>query len=291
MEGDTGTLWQHRAVFSAAGLESRYPEPEIRPAGSCLVLVRGNGVYIRCGDMPTVILSGSAGDTGMPLREQYLGHLGNRPCYALEVPEDWSSEGIRYCPNVRDLHGQVPDSELALAAFAIRITGFDRTTTFCGVCGAPMRRARIERAKVCNRCGLVTYPRTSPAILALVRNGDTLLLARSPHFPPGLFSLVAGFVEPGESLEEAVHREVREETGIWITNVRYVASEPWPFPQSLMVGFTADYAGGEIVIDNNEIVAAGWFDRDHLPPLPSPMSLSRILIDRWVEEHDHDECH
>lgn len=290
MEGNPGRRWQHQAVFSSGFLENRYPEPEMRPAGSCLVLVRGNGVFARCDGTPTVIFADSTGDIGMPLREQYLGHLEGRACYAVEVPAEFSRPGIRYCPNVRDLYGQVPESELALAAFAVRITGFDRTTAFCGECGAPMRRALVERAKVCDRCGLVIYPRTSPAILVLVRNGTRILLARSPRFPPGLFSLVAGFVEPGETLEEAVHREVREEIGIRITNVRYVASEPWPFPQSLMIGFTADYAGGEITIDNNEIVDAAWFGCDHLPLLPSPLSLSRVLIDRWEADHHHDAC-
>jgi len=119
----------------------------------------------------------------------------------------------------------------------------------------------------------------------LVRKGDAILLASSPRFPQTVHSLIAGFVEPGETLEHAVHREVREETGIAITNVRYMASEPWPFPDSLMVAFTADYDGGEIIIDPAEIVSADWFDRAHLPPLPQQLSLSRALIDWWIGRH------
>jgi len=221
------------------------------------------------------------------LRKQYLGHLDSRACYAAEVSQDSAVPGSLYYRNVRDLYGILPDYELALAALAVRVIDFDRTTTFCGQCGAETRMSRIERAKICDRCGLITYPRTSPAIIVLVRNGDTILLARSPRFPPDLFSIIAGFVEPGETLEEAVHREVKEEVGIRISNIRYIDSEPWPFPHSLMLGFIADYTGGEIAIDNNEIVAAGWFDRNHLPVLPSPMSISRALIEYWISGKDH----
>lgn len=289
MTSDRGKHWQHEALFSAALLESRYPEPEKRPQASLVVFVRGAGVYVRSGKVPTIFSPEETRTCDTFLREQYLGHLDNRPCYAVEVPQEYALPGWRYCPNVRDLYGHLPESELALAAQAVRIIDFDRTTAFCGQCGAQTRPARTERAKICDRCGLTTYPRTSPAIIVLVRNGDRILLARSPRFPPGLFSLVAGFVEPGETLEEAVHREVREETGIEISHIRYAGSEPWPFPHSLMAGFTADYAGGEIVTDNNEIIAAAWFDRGHLPLLPSPMSISRALIDCWVKSRDDDE--
>jgi NAD+ diphosphatase len=178
----------------------------------------------------------------------------------------------------------VPDDELAIAALAVQIADFDRTTQFCGRCGARTRQLRTERAKFCSDCNLITYPRLSPAIIVLVQKGSQVLLARSPHFPPGLHSTIAGFVEPGENLEQAVSREVFEEVGITVENIRYFGSEPWPFPHSFMIGFVADYAGGEIAIDNNEIVSAGWFDRENLPPVPSPLSISRALIDWWVEQ-------
>jgi NAD+ diphosphatase len=186
---------------------------------------------------------------------------------------------------VRDLFGRIPDEELAIASLAVRLIRFDLDTRFCGRCGAQNRQLLTERAKSCSACGLVTYPRISPAIIVLVQNGDRVLLARSPRFPPGQYSIIAGFVESGENLEHAVRREVREETGIEITGIRYTGSEPWPFPDSLMIGFTAEYAGGEIRIDNHEIVSAGWFDRDHLPLLPPPMSISRAIIDRWSDRH------
>ena len=136
-----------------------------------------------------------------------------------------------------------------------------------------------ELAMLCPACGLLAYPRISPAVMVLVRDGDQLLLGRSPHFKPGVFSALAGFVEPGETLEECAAREVREEVGVDIANLRYFQSQPWPFPNSLMVAFFADYAGGTITPDPNEIEEAGWFALDALPILPEPISIARRLID------------
>jgi NAD+ diphosphatase len=240
-------------------------------------------VLVSSGGSPSVIFDRPPSMSGpQPIRGQYLGMLGDTPCYAAEVAGDHAvPEGSSFS-GVRDLYGKIPDHELALAAYAVRILAFDRNTRFCGRCGHETRPLRTERAKLCTDCNLITYPRISPAIIVLIRNGDRVLLARSPGFPGGIFSVIAGFVEPNESIEETVHREVREEVGIRVKNIRYFGSEPWPFPDSLMLGFVADYAGGEIVIDKNEIEAAGWFDRENLPNLPSPMSISRALINAWI---------
>jgi NAD+ diphosphatase len=267
----------------------QYPEPDSVPEHAHWVIVRENGVYIFSGRSSALFFSGDLEKQCPKIRRvQYLGHLDTTACYAAEVSSDPAISGCTFYPGVRDLYGVLSDDELAIAALAVRIIDFDRTTRFCGQCGAPTRQSHQERAKTCDTCGLVTYPRTSPAIIVLVRKDDKVLLARSPRFPPGLHSILAGFVEPAETLEEAIHREVREETGIEVTNIRYMGSEPWPFPNSLMIGFVADYAGGDIVIDNNEIISAGWFDRDHLPALPSPMSISRSLIDWWAGDADGD---
>ena len=131
----------------------------------------------------------------------------------------------------------------------------------------------------CPACGLLAYPRISPAVMVLVERGDDLLLARSPHFLPGVFSALAGFVEAGESVEQCAAREVREEVGVEIARLRYFRSQSWPFPNSLMIAFFADYAGGEITPDPAEIEAAGWFPRKALPPLPDQASIARHLID------------
>jgi NAD+ diphosphatase len=274
----------HTARFSVTSLTQRFPELETIPENDVLwVCVSGMGVAITPGDSPRLFSAINPVAAGCIIEcIQYLGHWGETPCYAAEISAGSPlPPGMRHSV-VRELFLQLPGDELAIAAFAVRIIDFARTTRYCGRCGAKIRRLRTERAAFCTDCNLITYPRISPAVIVLVQKGDEILLARSPHFPAGMHSVVAGFVEPGETLEEAVHREVKEEVGITIKMLRYVASEPWPFPNSLMCGFVATYARGEITIDNNEITSAGWFDRDHLPVLPSRLSLSRVLIDAWV---------
>jgi NAD+ diphosphatase len=277
-------LPDHKGLFSADALVSRYPEPSATPRDALWVLVKDTGVYVTTGTSPSVFVSGPPEDHGFARSSvQYLGQYGDHPCYAAVVAEPAAGPGDMEYGGVRDFFGRIPDQELAIASLAVRLITFDRNTRFCGRCGAPTRQLRTERAKFCGDCNLITYPRISPAIIVRVQNGDRILLARSPRFPSGQYSVLAGFVEPGENLEHAVRREVREETGIEVTNIRYFGSEPWPFPDSLMIGFTADYAGGEIRIDNHEIAAADWFDRDHLPLLPPKrMSISRALIEHWI---------
>ena len=278
----------HKAKFSTDSLVFKFPVPDAIPvSGALFVIVSKNNVAITNSDKPTIFSEANPADFLCPvLSVQYLGHLNATTCYAVEVasgtapPAGWQYSGVR------ELFGRIPEDELAIAALAVQIIDFDRTTQFCGRCGAGTRQLRTERAKFCSDCNLITYPRLSPAIIVLILKDDQILLASSPRFPPGLHSVIAGFVEPGEMLEHAVHREVKEEVGIVVKNIRYFGSEPWPFPHSLMIGFVADYAGGEIAIDSNEILSAGWFSRDNLPPIPSPMSISRALIDWWVERHN-----
>ena len=279
----------HAGKFSADSLQSIFPEPEIIPALATWVIVQGEGVCVSSGPHPAVLSGINPEEQGLPVeRVQYLGHRGTIPCYAAEIPAGVPlPEGIGYT-SVRDLFCRVPDDELAIAAFAVRMIDFDRSTRFCGRCGAGTRQLRAERAKQCTACNLITYPRVSPAIIVLVKREDQILLARSPRFPPGMFGLVAGFVEAGENLEHAIAREVREETGISVKKIRYFGSEPWPFPGSLMIGFVADYDGGEIVIDKSEIESAFWFDREHMPRIPERLSISRALIDWWIQGGDEE---
>jgi NAD+ diphosphatase len=278
-----GRIMVHNPVLSARTLVASFPEPEQSPGREQrLVVVQGNSVLVSTRSPTSIIVNDSVLEGTKPERTQYLGYLGGVPCYAVELPPAISApEGYRFF-GVRELYGILADDDLGLAAYAVRIIDFDRSTRFCGRCGHATRQLRTERAKLCTDCNKITYPRISPAIIVLVKKGEQVLLARSPRFPPELHSILAGFVESGENLEECVHREVREEVGIEITNIRYFGSEPWPFPDSLMIGFVADYSAGEITIDNNEIIFAGWFDRDNLPTLPSPMSISRTLINAWI---------
>lgn len=225
----------------------------------------------------------SLADMGIGVvRSQYLGNLAACPCYAAELSPDLTPPpGLELVP-LRELHGQLEEPLFALAGRAVQLVDWDRTHQYCGSCATPMEQSRHERVKCCPRCGLRQYPRLSPAVIMLVSRGPEILLARAPRFRPGMYSVLAGFVEPGESLEETVAREVREEVGIEIQDIRYFGSQPWPFPNSLMVGFTARYASGNIVIDPTEIETADWFTRDSLPPVPGKLSIARKLIDWFI---------
>ena len=217
------------------------------------------------------------------LRKTYLGRLDDRPCYGAECGAgSRPPEGMDF-QAIRGLAGRVQDDLFWLAARARQTLEWDRTHRYCGQCGSPTEDKMGERAKVCPACGLMSFPRMSPAIIVAVVNGDRILLARATRFANAFYSVLAGFVEPGESLEECVKREVREEVGVEVGNIRYFGSQPWLFPNSLMVGFTADYAAGEISIDQAEIVDAGWFTPENLPLIPGKISIARRLIDWFVE--------
>jgi NAD+ diphosphatase len=216
------------------------------------------------------------------LRQHYLGQLDNHPCYTGEVAEGTIPPTGMNFEGLRQVYGRLDEDLFWIAARAIQIVDWDRTHQFCGRCGVPLRIKTTERAKECPQCGLLQFPRLAPAIIVLVERGNELLLARSRHFLPGMYSVLAGFVEPGESLEEAVVREVKEEVGVDVKDIKYFGSQPWPFPHSLMIGFTATYAGSEIRLDDSEIEEAGWFTVDNLPRIPGKISIARKLIDWFV---------
>lgn len=160
---------------------------------------------------------------------------------------------------------------------------WDANTKFCGVCGAPMKM-HTDISKRCTNCGKEVWPQLATAVIVLVRRGDEVLLVHARNFRGDFFGLVAGFVETGETLEEAVHREVLEETGITIDNLQYFGSQPWPYPCGLMVGFRADYVSGDIHLQRSELSKGAWFHRDNLPQIPEKLSIARKLIDSWLDE-------
>ncbi len=208
----------------------------------------------------------------------YLGDLEGAACVAVPLADDAAEpEGWRYA-GLRSLFFKLPEPLLAIAARAFQVVEWDRTHRFCGRCGTPTRDKHGERAKECPACGYVAYPRVTPAMMVLVTRGRELLLARAPRFPPGMYSALAGFVEPGETIEDCIRREVREEVGIEVTDIRYFASQSWAFPHSLMIAYNAEYAGGELVPDPAEIEEAKWFAWDAVPELPPSVSISRRLI-------------
>ncbi|HEY3331768.1 MAG TPA: NAD(+) diphosphatase [Capsulimonadaceae bacterium] len=220
---------------------------------------------------------------GMPdLTEPlYLGDLAGKACLAVVLQKDASIPDSLTPMAMRDLYGALSDVEYALAGYASQIVHWQATSAFCPVCGHATKPQAHDWGKVCPNCEHTSYPRVSPAVLALVHDGDRILLSHKEGWGPR-YSILAGFVEPGESLEECVRREVREEAGVEVTDIVYAGSQPWPFPHQLMIGFNAQYAGGDIVIDTTELDDARWFHIDGMPDLPGPSSLSRRLIDNWM---------
>jgi NAD+ diphosphatase len=208
-------------------------------------------------------------------RRHFLGQLGGLDCWALTLPETpngWRRSPLRAAMMALD----APLS--GLAGRAAQVLEWDRTHRHCGVCGTPTELQPGERARRCPACGHSAYPRVSPAMMVLVWREGELLLARSPHYAPGVYSALAGFVEAGESLEDCVHREVAEEVGVAVTDLRYYGSQSWPFPHSLMLAWTARWAGGDIVPQPDEIEDARWYALDALPKIPPRFSISGHLI-------------
>ncbi len=215
----------------------------------------------------------------------FLGLLDGAAVWGVDVPRGVDpADGA--ATDLYSYFGRSSETDWLIAGRAVQIVEWARTHRFCGRCGAPTQLALGERAMKCPACSMLAYPRLAPAMITLVTRGQgadqEALLARGVQFRVPMYSCLAGFVEPGETLEGAVIREVREEVGVEVTNVRYWGSQPWPFPHSLMLGFHADYAGGDIVCDPTEIMDAQWYRRDALPAIPPGISIARKLIDAWL---------
>ncbi len=210
----------------------------------------------------------------------FLGELDGEACFALHG-ESSLGEPVA----LRQLFGVLSEDEFGVAGRALGLTAWDRDHRFCGRCGAPTERSASDRVRTCTQCGHGAYPRLSPAVIMLVEREGRALLARNARFTLPFFSTLAGFVEVGETLEHAVAREVHEEAGVEITDIRYFGSQPWPFTGSLMIGFTARWASGEINADPTELADAGWFEPHALPTVPPKLSIARELIDDFVRRH------
>ena len=259
----------------------RAPEDDERPV-LCFVFRRRELLVTVDHEIPDLSALDASGLDSV--RSQYLGSLEDTHCHSVELSPDAPAPDGMVFRDLRALYGNLDESLHAVAGRAVQIVEWDRTHQFCGACGSQTEASKTERSRVCPDCGLAQFPRLSPAIIVAVEKGDEILLGRSPHFPPGIFSVLAGFVEPGESLEECVAREVFEETAIEVADVRYFSSQPWPFPNSVMLGFTAQYAGGEIEVDGAEIEAADWYRYDELPhTFPGNLSISQWLVRDFVE--------
>jgi NAD+ diphosphatase len=273
---------------------SRLAPPSEAEVRGYWFIFAGEKLLVRqVGERMLVPLLAGPSELGLALeRVIYLGHVEEHgeqtPCYAAEVssaavlPDGVAAHGLR------GLYESLDEPFVGIAGRAVQLVAFDRTNQYCGQCGSRMVDEAHERAKRCPQCGLTVYPRLSPAIIiAVTRRIDGhlhILLGRNHRFPTGRYSVLAGYVEPGESLEECAAREVCEEVGVDLENIRYFGSQPWPFPNSLMIGFTAEYAGGDIKLEESELADARWFTANQLPGIPPPYTIARRLIDWFVRE-------
>jgi NAD+ diphosphatase len=241
--------------------------------GDTLLVLPGNGL-----PSPSTFQS-----LGAPQHSLEFGRAG-ASVYEMQV---WPA-GTEFPPGLekaeyRKLLGLWPQVLLDAACRARQLAAWLHENLFCGACVGRMETKEVSPARTCPSCGYVAYPRLSPVCIVLITRGDEILLVRSPHFTQGLYSAVAGNVEAGESAEACVHREVREEVGIEIRNLCWFGSQSWPFPHALMLAFTAEYAGGELTLQADEIEDGKWFRRDNLPVLPPPATIARRMIQAWLE--------
>ena len=252
--------------------------------------------FIFCRDQLLLTDKGTLpiGDTPPILLEDWqkthpLPTIDGMPCCWVSIDVPISESGFQMV-GLRQSYSILSLSDYLMAGKAYELLYWDTNTRFCGVCGAPMK-FHTDISKRCTCCGKEVWPSLAVAIIVAVQRNDEILLVQSNKFRADYMGLVAGFVETGETLEDCVRREVKEETHIEIDNIRYFGNQPWPYPSGLMIGFKADYVSGEIQIQRSELTKGGWFKSDNLPNIPSKLSIARMLIDSFVKEqsgHDLD---
>ena len=248
-------------------------------AGDRLVLAEG------ASDLPSVeeVKGWKAGAT-----EWFRVATGEGTAMAAQLSGRWKPPPGVTAMGLRAVLPLLPEPSLSLALTAAHLARWRRTSRYCGVCGMATEPSPRHQAMLCASCGHLTFPKISPAVIVQVTRGSEILLGRSRRHPHGSYSVLAGFVDPGESLEDAVRREIEEESGIQVRDIRYFGSQPWPFPDSLMVGFTAVYDSGELQNRDDELEDVGWFTAGELPPVPPSYSIARSLIDDFARRHGVD---
>jgi len=224
-----------------------------------------------------------------PLRQFYLGTYRGRHCYAVEIDDKIPIPNNMEPRGIRGMFNHLDEELFKITLRAYHLIDWDRNYQFCVRCGTKTINKDNERAKRCTACGNISFIRISPAVIVMVTKGDQILLARAHYFDHNMYSVLAGFVEPGETLEDTVKREIKEEVGISVKDISYFGSQPWPFPDSLMIAFTAKHAEGDIRIDKTEIADAQWFNCKKLPVIPGKISIARKMIDWFIEKTENNE--
>lgn len=257
----------------------RRPARSFLYSGSRLLVKQFNGrpVPVDEGDLASLVIA--------PEKRLALGQIAGETCWAYRIPGDYHPPPDWHLEGLRSLFGRIEDAVMVTAGYGLQILNWSEAHRFCGRCGAPMAFSEGERSLRCVRCERALFPQVSPAVIVAVISQNRLLLARSGRFAGRMFSVIAGYVEPGETLEACVRREVGEEVGIQVGDIRYFGSQPWPFSGSLMVAFTAAHTGGTIAVDNKEILEAGWYTAADLPEIPGKISIARQLIDWYVARY------
>ena len=256
--------------------------PDADPGGpGCWALMRGSELLVTAGSEPDLPSGKPALPAELLAGAVHIGSWRGRPCRAVALPRDTEVPAGLNAESLLAAEPLLSATLLSLGGLAGQILHWLRNSRFCAQCGAATVAMPGEWGRKCTSCGYPHYPHIHPCVIVLVRRGRELLLTRKAEWPAGRYSLVAGFLDFGECLEEAVHREVLEETGVRVANVRYIGSQSWPFPSQLMAGFVADYAGGELVVDHGELEDARWFAIDAPPALPPRRSIARYILDTY----------
>lgn len=263
-----------------------HPDPDFSGSAYWLIFHSGKLLVAENGGLAAIPLAPSLEELSLtPIRTLYLGTFEDIPCFAAEVSAETAEpEGMAFRP-LRPLYELLEEDLFHLAGRGLQLLAWDETHQFCGKCGTGTVLSPTEHSRSCPACGQVSYPRIAPAVITAILKDNKLLLAHSPHFVNNMYGLIAGFVEPGETLEDCVQRETMEEVGIRVKNITYFGSQQWPFPHSLMVGFVAEYESGEITVDGEELDHADWFELDQLPVIPPHVSIARKIIDWVVLQH------
>jgi len=217
---------------------------------------------------------------------RYIGKIHDKTCFAMDIEQGEHSLSYGNGVGIRQLYALLPAEQMQAALLGYQVVLWNRKNKFCGQCGSRTEeRSAHVLVKTCPDCQAEFYPRISPSVIVAVKRDHELLLAQHKRITNGMYTVLAGFVNPGETLEECVCREIKEEAGIEVRNLKYFGSQPWPFPDSLMIGFTADYAGGRVEPDHDEITDLKWFKADEIPEWPDKVSIARALIDDFIENN------